>query len=60
MLATTRAKRSADKRMRQDWEKQVSYGQDQLPKSFYYGIAQRRRDPTDGSIDVAVWPFSNK
>lgn len=46
--------------MRADMERQISYGQDHMKPSFFWHVAQMRKDPKDGDIDVGVYPFHNK
>jgi len=46
------------KDMRNDYEKQISYGQDHRKPSILESVSEWKRD-SDGYIDVAVWPFSN-
>jgi len=57
---TTVGEHFPDPRMRADWEKQVSYGQETQPKGWLWHVAQWKCDPESHSIDVGVWPFSNR
>jgi len=49
-----------EKHMRQDMEKQISYGQEFIPPSIFWRVAQWRRDKNTQTIDVGVWPFENR
>lgn len=48
--------------LRHDMEKQIHYSEyhQDLKPSILWKVAQWRRDPKDGTIDVGVWPFHNK
>lgn len=47
------------KEMRGDMEKQINYGQESIPRSPMWHIAQWKKD-SQGGADIAVWPFSNR
>ncbi|KAJ9516988.1 hypothetical protein QJQ45_027374 [Haematococcus lacustris] len=48
-----------DKEMRGNMEKQISYGQESIPRSPMWHIAQWKKD-SQGGADIAVWPFTNR